>query len=308
MVEAMPNSERTKRSVESLQRLYGSAVALALYTAVSKTVVTSSSGTVSLNHVSLIWFIPFLATLLAFYHGALRHLDGTYIFTRPTRPPVLLFDFLLLFIEAGLLVRLAFQISDPAAFGAAYIILLGSDSPMGVRCVVGGQSSIWPSSELAVHKSGYDVAAVGNTRHVFSGSIQAVTSSHHCKLEDRARLRIELEDVLSPRDRGVKALKEGGPEKMKIYLAGPLFTAAELLFNRSLKKLLQKAGHRVWLPQEKEPRRKTAAAIFSKDCRGHWPKPCPDGIPAVLRTGHCVADDAETSYWTVEPHSRCFSG
>jgi len=51
----------------------------------------------------------------------------------------------------------------------------------------------------------------------------------------------------------------------KIYLAGPLFTAAEQNFNAELARFL--AGHAfdVWLPQEHEPRRNTARAIFAMD-------------------------------------------
>ena len=55
---------------------------------------------------------------------------------------------------------------------------------------------------------------------------------------------------------------------MKIYLAGPLFTAAEQEFNRRLKDLLQSAGHQVWLPQEHEPRERSARAIFETDLAG----------------------------------------
>ncbi len=55
---------------------------------------------------------------------------------------------------------------------------------------------------------------------------------------------------------------------MKIYLAGPLFTAAEQEFNRQLRDLLEKAGHEVWLPQEHEPRERTARAIFETDVAG----------------------------------------
>lgn len=55
---------------------------------------------------------------------------------------------------------------------------------------------------------------------------------------------------------------------MKIYLAGPLFTAAEQEFNRRLRDLLEKAGHSVWLPQEHEPRERTARAIFETDVAG----------------------------------------
>jgi len=55
---------------------------------------------------------------------------------------------------------------------------------------------------------------------------------------------------------------------MKIYLAGPLFTTAEQEFNRQLRTALQEAGHDVWLPQEHEPRERTATAIFQEDVAG----------------------------------------
>ena len=51
----------------------------------------------------------------------------------------------------------------------------------------------------------------------------------------------------------------------KIYLAGPLFTAAEQDFNAALARFLESHGFEVWLPQEHEPRRKTAKAIFQID-------------------------------------------
>ncbi len=55
---------------------------------------------------------------------------------------------------------------------------------------------------------------------------------------------------------------------MKIYLAGPLFTTAEQEFNRQLRAALQDAGYEVWLPQEHEPRERTARAIFEEDVAG----------------------------------------
>ena len=55
---------------------------------------------------------------------------------------------------------------------------------------------------------------------------------------------------------------------MRIYLAGPLFTAAERAFNARLRDLLLAAGHEVWLPQDHEPRDKTATAIFREDVKG----------------------------------------
>ena len=55
---------------------------------------------------------------------------------------------------------------------------------------------------------------------------------------------------------------------MKIYWAGPLFTTAERKWNLECKYLLEELGHEVWLPQEKEPRQKTAHSIFQMDVDG----------------------------------------
>jgi nucleoside 2-deoxyribosyltransferase len=55
---------------------------------------------------------------------------------------------------------------------------------------------------------------------------------------------------------------------MKIYLAGPLFSTAERDFNAQLKKLLEKTGHEVWLPQDFEQEEMTPKQIFDKDVEG----------------------------------------
>jgi nucleoside 2-deoxyribosyltransferase len=55
---------------------------------------------------------------------------------------------------------------------------------------------------------------------------------------------------------------------MKIYMAGSLFTTAERDFNCRLRDLLEGYGHKIWLPQENEPRDKSAMAIFQKDVEG----------------------------------------
>ena len=55
---------------------------------------------------------------------------------------------------------------------------------------------------------------------------------------------------------------------MRVYLAGPLFTAAERAFNVRLRDLLVASGYEVWLPQDHEPRDKGPAAIFRKDVEG----------------------------------------
>jgi len=54
---------------------------------------------------------------------------------------------------------------------------------------------------------------------------------------------------------------------MRIYLAGPLFTAAERMFNASLRAELVRLGHEVWLPQDHERARQTAKQIFEADVK-----------------------------------------
>ena len=54
---------------------------------------------------------------------------------------------------------------------------------------------------------------------------------------------------------------------MRIYFAGPLFTAAERDWNATLAAALRAAEHEVFLPQEQEPG-KDAAGIFSTDVGG----------------------------------------
>ena len=55
---------------------------------------------------------------------------------------------------------------------------------------------------------------------------------------------------------------------MRIYLAGPLFTAAERAFNRRLRDSLVAYGYEVWLPQEHEPHSRNAKDIFLTDVEG----------------------------------------
>ena len=54
---------------------------------------------------------------------------------------------------------------------------------------------------------------------------------------------------------------------MRIYFAGPLFSAAERDWNATLAAALRAAGHEVFLPQEQEPG-KDAPGIFATDVGG----------------------------------------
>jgi nucleoside 2-deoxyribosyltransferase len=62
-----------------------------------------------------------------------------------------------------------------------------------------------------------------------------------------------------------KPASDLGSTMTKIYLAGPLFSLAEQAFNAELARFLEREGFQVWLPQEHEPRDKTARAIFQMD-------------------------------------------
>lgn len=54
---------------------------------------------------------------------------------------------------------------------------------------------------------------------------------------------------------------------MRLYFAGPLFSAAERTWNDELAAALRNGGHEVFLPQDKEPGL-DAAGIFSTDVSG----------------------------------------
>jgi nucleoside 2-deoxyribosyltransferase len=54
---------------------------------------------------------------------------------------------------------------------------------------------------------------------------------------------------------------------MKLYFAGPLFSAAERSWNAELATALRDGGHTVFLPQEQEPS-KDGAGIFGTDVGG----------------------------------------
>lgn len=55
---------------------------------------------------------------------------------------------------------------------------------------------------------------------------------------------------------------------MRIYLAGPLFTLAEINFNAELAAALSALGHEIWLPQIYEKEGSRDAATFARDLRG----------------------------------------
>lgn len=117
--------EAETASVGHLQELYTVAVGLALTLGVERFVTRSALSGIRVEDA--VGLAAFVATLLPFYHGAMRHLDHSYIFTDRTgnyRRGILLLDFVLLFLEAGLLIAMGALISEPPAFVWALVTLL----------------------------------------------------------------------------------------------------------------------------------------------------------------------------------------
>jgi nucleoside 2-deoxyribosyltransferase len=66
---------------------------------------------------------------------------------------------------------------------------------------------------------------------------------------------------------------------MKLYLAGPLFTTPERLWNEALATALEAGGHEVYVPHLHPAGERSAAAIFRKDLEGvDWA----DGVVAIM--------------------------
>jgi len=72
--------------------------------------------------------------------------------------------------------------------------------------------------------------------------------------------------------------RSGDTSPMRIYFAGPLFSAAERDWNVAFAAALRDAGHDVFLPQEQEPG-KDAPGIFATDVGGiDWA----EGLVAIM--------------------------
>ena len=119
--------ERTKESVRTLKRLFSVVAGLALSQGIL-TIVSTREPVVTIDYASIPWFIAFLATLIPFHHGALRYVDDTYIFAeQPPKSLVLLVDYAMLFVEAGILFYMALTFHSPNYFILGYVALLGLD-------------------------------------------------------------------------------------------------------------------------------------------------------------------------------------
>jgi hypothetical protein len=128
---------RTSRvsSVKHLQTLYTVVVGVALTVALEDISATVPGQTSLLSSVdAVLLLVAFIATLLPFYHGALRHLDVTWIEKqgRDVKSGALLADFIILFVEGCLFLLIARQLGSPFHFGMGLAALLTIDIIWGV--------------------------------------------------------------------------------------------------------------------------------------------------------------------------------
>jgi len=119
-----PHEKAEALSVEHLQELYTVSIGLALTVAVERLFPGELHG--GLHNVAVVGFVAFLATVLPFYHGALRHLDNMYRVGQNQRSGggLLFADFLALFTEACLLIAMAASLDRPRRVLILLLLLL----------------------------------------------------------------------------------------------------------------------------------------------------------------------------------------
>jgi hypothetical protein len=116
-------------SVSNLQNLYSVVVGLAVSMAIVNLIDTNRA-VVPVKVEFLPFFAAFLFTLVPFYHGALRHLDVTYVegAIKDLRRGALLADFAFLFAESCVLFCLALLLPAPQFLAWGLVALLAVDS------------------------------------------------------------------------------------------------------------------------------------------------------------------------------------
>jgi hypothetical protein len=122
-----------RNSVFNLQELYTVAVGASLALAIDALVDVWTNNAEFPWH-SMPMFTAFLATMIPFYHGAVRHLEDTYIEKRGAnvRAGALLADFLMLFVEGFILIGIARLLPEPELAAWGLIALLGFDTVWGL--------------------------------------------------------------------------------------------------------------------------------------------------------------------------------
>jgi len=122
-----------ERSVGHLANFYTVVVGLALSATIFN-VVNADGKLVPFSWPTFILGFALIITLLPFYHGAMRHLDITYIEKKgeSVKRGTLLGDFIILFFEGCLFIALAVLLKKPLLFVWGYMLLLAIDVAWGI--------------------------------------------------------------------------------------------------------------------------------------------------------------------------------
>jgi hypothetical protein len=131
-----------ERAVRHLTNFYGVVAGLAISNAVLN-LISPEGKVLVISLPTALLFIVFITTLLPFYHGAMRHLEATYVeqSSQTARSGALMADFVLLFMEACLFLALAVLIHSPAYFAWGYVTLLALDVCWGFFAHLAGLSA-----------------------------------------------------------------------------------------------------------------------------------------------------------------------
>jgi hypothetical protein len=120
-------------SVRHLADLYAVIVGAALTSGIYNLFSYQNDG-LHLPVEAFLLFLAFLFTIIPFYHGALRHLDDTFVFKRRDglRKGALLLDFSLLFLHGVGFISLSRLITQPTHFFFIFIAILLIDAVWGL--------------------------------------------------------------------------------------------------------------------------------------------------------------------------------
>jgi hypothetical protein len=142
--------ERLRRSIQAFERLHAVIVGFALTTSVRTFADPWFGGTDSaFPHIppGFFLFVAFLATLIPFFHGATRHLETTHLTPgSATRRGVLMFDYIMLFLEGAVFALLGMAVLSPPHFVGILegLILLDSLWAVVTWSVSGSGTHLFP--------------------------------------------------------------------------------------------------------------------------------------------------------------------
>lgn len=141
--------ESRKNSVKNLEYLYSTVVGLGLSLAIYN-LINAAREQLPIKLDLLPFFFTLLITLIPFYHGAVRHLDITYVEHggKHMRKGALLADFTALFLESCLLLALGVLLEKPLFFVWGLVLLFAFDAIWGFVAHLGFTQKVKPKPEL----------------------------------------------------------------------------------------------------------------------------------------------------------------